>query len=487
VIESRKIVVQKYLFNMRKSFFVLSGLALVWAALLLTTCLTSSGMALAAFLAVATLTLASTFFAGLYFRQREIEAAPGALYPCIGFSLYALATLVDIALPTSMQTFGMPGSWLAIYGAIIAGFANLLSLATYVGTQHMNSVRAASTTTSAATESLPPEIPAISTQERTNSLQAETVTQSNVTIATHGGAFHADDLMGVAVLLALNPDAAVIRTRNLDKIATATYAVDVGGEWDSARGRFDHHQKGFAHTRANGTKYAAAGLVWSTQGAAYVASIASELSAEQVERVVTSVDEQLIRHVDMTDTGEGYSAQGQFGLSLLLSNFNFSRLEEHRLPGPASDEVRASLQFSQFMEALGFSQRLLRRLVLQLADEQLAEVQVRGSERLFDGRVLVLEATGLAWQNVVVNEMPDVLYVAYPDRADGGYMLQAVPTEVGGFVPRKPLPEPWAGLRFKDLAAVTNVKSSVFCHNKRFIAGAGNRGDVLALAELALG
>jgi uncharacterized UPF0160 family protein len=471
---------------MRKSFFVLSGLALVWAVLLLTTCLTSSGMGLAGFLAVAALSIASTYFAWLYFHQRKIEATPGALYPCIGFSLYALATLVELALPTSMQTFGMPGSWLAIYGAIIAGSANLLSMVTYMGTQHMNSVRAASTLTSATGESLPHETQAISTQERTDSLQEKTVNQSNITIATHGGAFHADDLVGVAVLLALNPDAGVIRTRNLDKIATATYAVDVGGEWDGARGRFDHHQKGFAHTRADGTKYAAAGLVWSIHGAAYVASIASELTTEQVERVVTSVDEQLIRHVDMTDTGEGYSAQGQFGLSMLLANFNFSRLEEQRLPGPPSDEVRASRQFSQFMEALGFSQRLLRRLVLQLADEQLAEVQVRGSERLFDGRVLLLGATGLAWQNVVVNEMPDVLYVAYPDKADGGYMLQAVPTEVGGFVPRKPLPEPWAGLRFKDLAAVTRVRSSVFCHNARFIAGAGNRADVLALAELAL-
>jgi uncharacterized UPF0160 family protein len=487
VVESRKIVAQKYIFNMRKSFFVLSGLALVWAALLLMTCLTSSGAELVSFIAVAALALASTFFSWLYFHKRNTEAAPGALYPSIGFGLYALATLLDILLPISMQPFSHPGPWLGIYGAIIAGFASLLSFVTYVGTQHMNSVRGASGAASASGESLPPEIPAISTQERTNALQEKTVTQSNVTIATHGGAFHADDLMGVAVLLALNPDAAVIRTRNLDKIATATYAVDVGGEWDSARGRFDHHQKGFAHTRADGTKYAAAGLVWSTHGTAYVASIASELSAEQVERVVASVDEQLIRHVDMTDTGEGYSAQGQFGLSMLLANFNFSRLEELRLPEPASDEVRAAIQLRQFMESVDFSGRVLRRLVLQLADEQLAEVAVRGSERLFDGRVLVLEATGLSWQNVVVNEMPDVLYVAYPDKADGGYMLQAVPTEVGGFVSRKSLPESWAGLRFKDLAAVTRVKSSVFCHNARFIAGAGNRDDVLALAELALG
>jgi uncharacterized UPF0160 family protein len=309
-----------------------------------------------------------------------------------------------------------------------------------------------------------------------------------ITIAVHSGAFHADDILGAAVLLALYPMAELVRTRNPDKVARATYAVDVGGEWDAARGRFDHHQKGFAHRRADGTTYAAAGLVWSTLGAEYVARTAPHLPSQDVLRVASAVDDQLIRFVDMTDTGEGLGAQGQFGLSLLLANMNLTRAEA----GPAGPQdsvavqARATRQHAAFMEAVSICQSLLSRLVLQLADEVMAEDVVRTSTRELEGKVLELEEAGLSWQQVVHDEMPDVRIVLYPDNTDGGYMLQTVPTEVGGFTPKKQLPAAWAGLRFRDLEAVTHVAGSVFCHNKRFIAGVTTRAGALELAKLAL-
>ena len=317
------------------------------------------------------------------------------------------------------------------------------------------------------------------------------MTQSKIIIATHGGAFHADDAFGVSVLLTLEPSASVMRTRNLNKIAQATYAVDVGGEWAPEQGRFDHHQKGFARTRADGTKYAAAGLVWERLGEAYVAALVPELKPAEVTRVAQTLDRELVRHIDMTDTGEGYSAEGQFGLSLLLANLNLTRLEEkretwHPDKSLSEEQHRNEQQHARFMQAVNICQQFLERLTLQLADEVLSESEVRQATRHFDGRVLVLEETGLSWQKVVVEEMPDVLYVVFPDRADGGHMLQAVPTEVGGFTSRKRLPEQWAGLRFQDLAAVTHVGSSVFCHNERFIAAAGTQADALELAQLAL-
>ena len=64
-----------------------------------------------------------------------------------------------------------------------------------------------------------------------------------IRIATHNGSFHADDVFGVAVLMLLHPGAELVRTRDEQVVAAADFAVDVGGEWDPARGRFDHHQR----------------------------------------------------------------------------------------------------------------------------------------------------------------------------------------------------------------------------------------------------
>lgn len=308
------------------------------------------------------------------------------------------------------------------------------------------------------------------------------------TCGTHGGYFHADDLFGVAVVLALNPNATLIRTRNAEALAKVDVAIDVGGEWDASRGRFDHHQKGFSHARADGTLYAAAGLVWEHYGTAYVATVVPELSAEEASQVADMIDHELVRHIDMTDTGQGYNAQGQFGLSMLLANLNVSRLQKKRLDfrTSLSEDLYAQQSDNHFRDAVKITQSLLWSLTMQLADELLAAAEVRNSGKSFSGRVLVIDEPALAWQKVVVTEMPDVLFVVFPDSAGGGYMIQAVPTEVGGFISRKPFPEQWAGLRFKDLAAVNDVASSVFCHDKRFIAGAGTKDDALRMAELAL-
>jgi uncharacterized UPF0160 family protein len=74
-------------------------------------------------------------------------------------------------------------------------------------------------------------------------------------IVTHGGKFHADDAWAVAVLNILFPGSEIVRTRQPDLIEAADFAVDVGGIWDPATGRFDHHQKGFEGARQSGVPY----------------------------------------------------------------------------------------------------------------------------------------------------------------------------------------------------------------------------------------
>lgn len=300
-------------------------------------------------------------------------------------------------------------------------------------------------------------------------------------IATHNGTFHADDVFGVAVLLLLHPGAELVRTRDAELIAQADFAVDVGGEWDPARGRFDHHQRGFTGARKSGVVYASAGLVWAAHGPALVEQLFGLGDMALAEAVAADLDVELVQHLDKADTGVSHGAPGLFGLSALLSQCNPTW--DNRSAASARDGKAALAGFHQAMEVTTL---LLKSTLDQLRAKHQGVRLVRGAERLLGGAVLVMPRSGLPWDEVVCLEMPDVLFVVYPDSSDAQFQLHVVPVEPYSFKARKDLPKAWAGLRADGLATVCGVADAVFCHNGRFIAGAGSLQGALRMAELAV-
>lgn len=307
-------------------------------------------------------------------------------------------------------------------------------------------------------------------------------------IATHNGTHHADDVFGVAVLQMLYPNSEVLRTRDQATIDAADYAVDVGGSWDAGRGRFDHHQRGFSGARASGVVYASAGLVWECFGVLCIAAVVQAnwpdafLTGAQYERIAKSIDDELVQHLDQADTGAAQGAPGLFGLSALLSQFNPTWLDEKGL----TPEKREALKLASFVAATQCMRRLLVGIIADKAAECAAETLIRKSATLAEGKILVLNNGGLPWTNIVSLEMKEVLFVIYPDSSDNQYQVRTVPVEPESFIARADLPSAWAGLRDKDLAAVTGVADAAFCHNACFIGGAYSYEGAVAMALLGL-
>lgn len=315
------------------------------------------------------------------------------------------------------------------------------------------------------------------------------------TIATHSGTFHADDVFGVGVLMGVFPSHTLLRTRNKDLVATADYVVDVGGIWDAATGRFDHHQRGFEGARPArlvdgqsmpGVGYASAGLVWSAFGAAYVSAWAAShgqtLDDAAVASVVNTIDHSLVQYLDIVDTGQGDVSPGIFGLSALIAQLNTHWLEEQGLDLAA----KAQLLETRFREAIAITRKFLDHAIGKKVAQIRAMDTVRQAPRLLGGKLLHLREGGMPWTRVVVDEMPEVMFVIYPDSDGNQYQIKTVPVEPGSFDTRMDLPAAWAGLRDQELAAVTGVEDSVFCHLNLFIGGARSFEGALKLAELAL-
>jgi uncharacterized UPF0160 family protein len=290
---------------------------------------------------------------------------------------------------------------------------------------------------------------------------------NDITIATHNGNFHADDVFSIAALKNIYPTSNLIRTRNLELIGKADIVIDVGGEYNPDEGRFDHHQRGGAGERENGIPYSSFGLIWQKYGL--------ELCQGNQE-VANSVDAGLVSMIDAIDCGyaEGVTKGINQGVSLsqTISMFNPTWQEESHFD-------------TCFDEAVDFASRVLTRFIASANGGISAkEIVAKAIENAEDPRVIVLEKY-TPWKRTVHALSTEALYMVYPS-GSGPWRVQTVPVEPGSFEDRKPLPKAWAGLSDEALKEVTGIDDAMFCHNGLFIAGAESFESTMKMASIAL-
>ena len=286
---------------------------------------------------------------------------------------------------------------------------------------------------------------------------------TNKTIVTHNGNFHADDVFSIAALKSIIPSFKLIRTRDLDVIAQADMVIDVGGEYDAATDRFDHHQRGGAGERENGIPYSSFGLIWQKYG----------IEICQGNRdVAKAVDSGLVSTIDAIDCGHVEGIYEGISLSQTIGMFNPTWQEDADFD-------------ACFNEAVDFASRVLKRFIASANGGISAKALVaKAIENAEDPRVVVLEKY-TPWKRTVHALSEEALYVVYPSQT-GQWRIQTVPVELGSFEDRKPLPKQWAGLSDNDLQEVTNIHDAMFCHNGCFIAGAESFESTMKMAAIAV-
>jgi uncharacterized UPF0160 family protein len=283
------------------------------------------------------------------------------------------------------------------------------------------------------------------------------------TIATHNGNFHADDVFSIAALKTIFPSFTLIRTRDLELISKADVVIDVGGEYDSATDRFDHHQRGGAGERENGIPYSSFGLVWQKYGLDICGGN---------QDIANSVDSGLVSTIDAIDCGYVKGVSEGISLSQTISMFNPTWQEESHFD-------------TCFDEAVEFATRVLTRFIASASGGISAKVIVaKAIADAEDPRVIVLEQY-TPWKRTVHALSEDALYMVYPSNS-GDWRIQTVPVEPGSFEDRKSLPKAWAGLSDKALQEATSLDDAMFCHNGLFIAGAASFESTMKMAAMAL-
>lgn len=287
---------------------------------------------------------------------------------------------------------------------------------------------------------------------------------STANAVTHGGTFHADDVLATVMLSYIKGALKVYRTFKVDwdNVPEDAIVYDVGGK------DFDHHMPG-GQGKHPGTDidYASAGLVWRTYGEEILRQF--HCPENLISDVKVAVEHSLILGVDAIDNGEdAEQSQGTY-LAFVVRGCN-----------PTWDSEKTSDQ--GFLQATTLVDDIFSNVVRSCIATGKAKDKVNQSlDSRKESEILVLDRF-VPWQAWVVNNPKgkEVLYVVFPD-SRGGYAVQAVPKALGSFENRKPFPEAWRG--HPEISGVDGVR---FIHNAGFFAACDSLEAALALAEKAV-
>jgi len=296
-------------------------------------------------------------------------------------------------------------------------------------------------------------------------------TQSRITVATHGGKFHVDEVTATAVLdrvygnqgIELN----VIRTRDPLALAEADIVYDVGWLYDHERRRYDHHQPDEALKRENGLTRSALGLIWLHYGIAY---------CEGNERAAAQVDNILVRGIDARDNAELRMPEDpetpDYGISQVIEQLNpiLSRGETYD---------------GQFKKAVGRVAEILSRLYDKvLVDLETEDAVIAARLASDDPRYAVMDHQVTPPDSLA--KIEGLEYLVFPEHTNDTWQVYTIRTPENPFISKQPFPEAWAGREGSELAELTGVKDAIFCHKKRFLTVAKSKKGALALLAQAL-
>jgi uncharacterized UPF0160 family protein len=287
-------------------------------------------------------------------------------------------------------------------------------------------------------------------------------------VATHSGTFHADEVFAVATIeIALANPIELIRTRDREIYKDADICIDIGGEYDDTRDRFDHHQAKGAGKRSNGIPYASFGLVWKKYGLIICGN----------QSIVDEIDEEIVQPIDAEDNGMEFvkltkSHIRPFAVPDVVHILNSTWKESDR----NQDEA--------FGEALKLAKFILHRAILRARDKHEAERFVTTAyESAEDKRVIITDSHYP--DRDVLCKFLEPLFVVRPN-SDGTWGAETIKDDPRSFKNRKDFPKKWGGKTGSALEKASGVTGALFCHRNLFLVIGATKEAALELVERAL-
>lgn len=289
------------------------------------------------------------------------------------------------------------------------------------------------------------------------------------TLGTHGGKFHADDVMATAILSLLLGNKKVTRTRDENILNKLDFVYDI------SLGEFDHHQLN-KEIRENNIPYAACGLVWREFGSRVIQKFNFELDEDDIKWIFDCVDENLMQGIDATDNGIDIKSEIKItSISDIIQGFN-----------PAWDSNDS--QDEAFQEATICAIDVLKRMISrQISVIKARSIVNEAFENRNNNEIMILKK-GCPWlqQLYKIDINSEVLFVISPNDDNVEYKIQTVKKAADTFEARKDILESIRGKSSEEINSIVNIEDAIFCHKAGFIASAKSLESALKIAKLSI-
>ena len=332
------------------------------------------------------------------------------------------------------------------------------------------------------------------------------------TIGTHSGVFHADDAMGCMLLKEFTNTyrgASVFRSRDSEVLNKLDIVIDVGGVYDHAAARYDHHQKGFNETfnEKSDIKLSASGLVFKHYGHEVITNaihylvdsgvVPATVKPKMTEAAIEDIYQDLYRTffvtLDAIDNGiDRYPKEVKPRFEYYKTDLasRIGRLNPGWWEDPKPETFTENFVKAMTICKEEFLDKLKGDVMGSLASRVYVEEAFASGSHL-DNHVIILPRSCF-WKESLykveeeLNRKGKTLFVIYPDVSGGEYRIQTVSVTSSSFEFRKGLKEEWRGLEKSALAEKSGIQDIVFCHHSGFIGGAKTIESCLLMAKLSL-
>mmetsp|Transcript_29240 Transcript_29240/g.55230 ORF Transcript_29240/g.55230 Transcript_29240/m.55230 type:complete len:336 (+) Transcript_29240:97-1104(+) len=321
---------------------------------------------------------------------------------------------------------------------------------------------------------------------------------SSLVIGTHSGTFQADEAMGVW-MLRQHPayfQSKVVRSRDLEVLGPLDIVIDVAGEYDHAKLRYDHHQRGFEETLSEcgfDIKLSATGLVYRHYGKDVICELYPALKSEpaKLETVYSKFYKSFVQALDAIDNGVEIAKNPRYsdgtGLSARVGRLNKRWNDTSESPTEDERFEKASAICGEaFVESLSYI------VECEMAAYDLVEKAVLARNAVDpSGQIIKFESGGMPWKQhlydleAVHNIEGQVKFVLYTDQG-GMWRVQAVTVKGTAFTNRVGLLESWRGVRDAELEKVSGIPGCKFVHNSGFIGGNKEFEGALLMAQKSI-
>eukprot|EP00116_Pleurobrachia_bachei_P006405 sb/3466667/ len=286
-------------------------------------------------------------------------------------------------------------------------------------------------------------------------------------IGTHSGTFHCDEALACFMLrqLPTYKDALLVRSRDPSVLSDCDIVVDVGGVYDPATHRYDHHQR-FVYLL-----------------------MASDISEDNREIIYRRLYEYFFEEVDAVDNGVNQTEEKpKYHVTTTLAgrvralnpNWNY---EKQDFDG----------QFAKAMNLVGqeLTDRINGMARVWLPAKNLVKQAFEDRFNVHpSGKIIRLSGDGCPWKQHLYDLEEEtgtegsILYVLA--KSADSWRVITVGVKGEGFTNRLPLPEKWCGVRDEALSELTGIPQCVFVHASGFIGGNRTMEGALQMASKSL-